>query len=94
MTERGTAWLELKLPAACDAGWTLEFFRPRAIRGVEQITGNTYARSFVSAGGAGIVEASVGRKAIGVELDAGRIADRLLQLEGDLRAAEPKKPEK
>ena len=27
-------------------------------------------------------------------VDAGKIADRLLQLEGDLRAVEPKKPEK
>ena len=64
MTERGQASLELPVPAGCDAALTLEFFRPRAIKGVEQVTGSTYARSFVSGGAAGIVEATVGRKAV------------------------------
>jgi AraC family transcriptional regulator, regulatory protein of adaptative response / DNA-3-methyladenine glycosylase II len=79
VTERGTAQLELKLPAACDAGLTLEFFRPRAIKGVEQVTGNTYARSFVSAGAAGIVEATVGRKAISVTIRHARAGQAAVQ---------------
>jgi AraC family transcriptional regulator of adaptative response / DNA-3-methyladenine glycosylase II len=79
VTERGIAQLELKLPAACDAGLTLEFFRPRAIKGVEQVTGSTYARSFVSAGVAGIVEATVGRKAIGVTVRHARAGQAAVQ---------------
>ena len=79
MTERETAQLELKLPAACDAGLTLEFFRPRAIKGVEQVTGSTYARSFVSGGAAGIVEATVGRKAIGVTVRHARAGQATVQ---------------
>ena len=64
MTERGQASLELPVPAGCDAEQMLEFFRPRAIRGVEQAAGNIYARSFVAGGVAGTLEVEAGRKAL------------------------------
>ena len=56
----------IALPPSCDAGLALAFFRPRAVKGVERVAGNTYVRSFVSGGKAGIVEATVGRKALAV----------------------------
>ena len=56
----------IALPPSCDAGLALAFFRPRAVKGVERVAGNTYVRSFVSGGKAGIVEATVGRKALTV----------------------------
>lgn len=77
------------MPTGCDAAQVLAFFRPRAIRGVEQVEGNSYARSFVADGVAGTVEAQASRKALCITIRHARAgqagvqaaaADRLKRL--------------
>ena len=79
MTERGQASLELPVPAGCDAALTLEFFRPRAIRGVEHVAGNIYARSFAAGGTAGTLEAQPGRKVLTVTIRHARAGQASVQ---------------
>lgn len=68
MTDAGQVSFSLPVPSACNARLSLEFFRPRAVRGVERVSGDTYVRSFVSGGATGIVHASVGRKELAVTI--------------------------